>query len=107
VISSTLQQQVISILQPYEPIRIGVFGSYARGENTSDSDLDILIKFKKQMGLLKFVEVQQELSEKLDIEVDLVTENSLKNPRLKKYIQQDLITIYEWKRTTLFILTTF
>jgi len=95
VISSTLQQQVISILQPYEPIRIGIFGSYARGENKSDSDLDILIKFKNQMGLLKFVEVQQELSEKLEIEVDLVTENSLKNPRLKKYIQQDLITIYK------------
>lgn len=95
MISSTLQQQVISILQPYEPIRIGIFGSYARGENKSDSDLDILIKFKNQMGLLKFVEVQQELSEKLEIEVDLVTENSLKNPRLKKYIQQDLITIYK------------
>ena len=91
----TLKSRVIDYLAPYQPNRISIFGSYARGEERKDSDLDILIKFKERVSLLKLVQIQQELSEKLGIPVDLVTENSIKNPRLKKYIEQDLITIYE------------
>jgi len=59
------------------------------------SDLDILIKFNDRISLLKLVQIEQELSDKLGIEIDLVTENSLKNARLKAYIEQDLITIYQ------------
>ena len=55
----------------------------------------ILIKFKYRIGLLKLVQIEQEISDKLGIPIDLVTENSLKNQRLKKYIEKDLITIYE------------
>ena len=83
------------MLQPYHPARIGIFGSYARGENKAGSDLVILIKFKYRIGLLKLVQIEQEISDKLGIPIDLVTENSLKNQRLKKYIEKDLITIYE------------
>ncbi len=81
-------------LLPYHPARISVFGSFARGENNKDSDLDILIKFKDRISLLKLVQIEQELSDMLGIPIDLVTENSLKNPRLKKSIERDLITIY-------------
>ena len=95
-----LQTNLILYLLPYHPARIGVFGSFARGENKKGSDLDILIKFRDRISLLKLVQIEQELSDKLGIPIDLVTENSLKNPRLKKYIQKDLITIYEWKKTT-------
>lgn len=90
-----LKTRVIDLLAPYQPNRISIFGSYARGEERKGSDLDILIKFKERVSLLELVQIQQELSEKLGIPVDLVTENSIKNPRLKKYIEQDLITIYE------------
>ncbi len=38
-----LQTRLISHLLSYQPLRVGVFGSYARGEQTRDSDLDILI----------------------------------------------------------------
>lgn len=65
------------------------------GEKKQNSDLDILISFKERIGLLKLVQIEQELSDKLGIAVDLVTENALKNQRLKKAIRQDLITIYE------------
>ena len=94
MLDTKLRDQVIALLEPYEPLRIGVFGSFARGENTKESDLDILISFKSQVGLLKLVQIQQELGDRLGIEVDLVTENSLKNPRLKEYIHQDLIIIF-------------
>ena len=90
-----LQAKLLFFLLPYHPARIGVFGSFARGENQKGSDLDILIQFKERVGLLKLVQIEQELTDKLGIPIDLVTENSLKNPRLKKYIEKDLITIYE------------
>ena len=95
MIDNQIQNQVINTLLPYEPFRIGVFGSYARGENNENSDLDILISFKRKISLLKLVQIQQELSDKLGIKVDLVTENGLKNPRLKNYIKKDLISIYQ------------
>ena len=93
MLSKQLQHQLIKLLTPYRPERIGVFGSFARGENKQGSDLDILIQFQEAIGLLELVQIEQELSDKLGVKVDLVTEGSLKNPRLKKYIHNDLITI--------------
>ena len=90
-----LQTKLLSLLQPYHPARIGIFGSFARGENTEGSDLDILIKFKHRISLLRLVQIEQEISDALGIPIDLITENSLKNPRLKKYIEKDRIAIYE------------
>lgn len=98
-----LQAKLIHYLLPYHPARISVFGSFARGDNKKGSDLDVLIKFKDRISLLKLVQIEQELSDKLGIPIDLVTENSLKNPRLKQYINNELITIYEWEKTTAFI----
>lgn len=89
-----LQAKLLHYLLPHHPARIGIFGSFARGENKKGSDLDILIQFKDRISLLKLVQIEQELSDKLGIPVDLVTENSLKNPRLREYIEKDLITIY-------------
>jgi len=90
-----LRASLLHYLLPYHPVRIGIFGSYARGENRKGSDLDILIKFKEKISLLKLVQIEQELTDKIGIPIDLVTENSLKNPLLKQYIEKDLITIYE------------
>jgi predicted nucleotidyltransferase len=95
MLSQQLQNSLLKFLQPYQPARISIFGSYARGEQKPTSDLDILIRFKNGISLLKLVQIQQELSDQLGISVDLVTENSLKNLRLKNYIEKDLITIYE------------
>lgn len=89
-----LQDRVLTHLLPYRPLRVGIFGSYARGEQNQESDLDILVQFKETISLLKLVQIEQALSDALGMPIDLVTENSIKNPRLKKYIEQDLITIY-------------
>lgn len=97
MISQKVKEKVLNSLIPLEPKKIGIFGSYARGENLEESDLDILVSFKKSIGLLKFVQIQQKLSDDLGIKVDLVSENGLRNPRLKEYIFQDLINIYDEK----------
>src|SRR3989338_2634095 len=55
----------------------GVFGSRARGEETNDSDIDILVRFKRPMSLSQFVRLKKTLCEKLKMPVDLLTNQSL------------------------------
>jgi len=86
---------IINYLKPYSPERIGIFGSFARREQTATSDIDILVKFRKTISLLELVKIHRELSQILGREVDLVTESSLKNERLKNYIYKDLKVIFE------------
>jgi predicted nucleotidyltransferase len=86
---------IIDYLRPYGPERIGIFGSYARREETPKSDIDILVKFKETLSLLDLAKIHRELSQILGKDVDLVTESSLKNERLKKYIYNDLEIIFE------------
>lgn len=92
---AALQDKIIQYLLPYHPARVSIFGSFARGEHKKGSDLDILIKFNDRISLIKLVQIEQELSDKLGMPIDLVTENSLKNPRLRAYIERGLITIYQ------------
>jgi uncharacterized protein len=90
-----INRSIITYLQPFSPERIGIFGSFARGEETPDSDIDVLVKFKKTISLLDLVRIHRELSKILGREVDLVTESSVKNEKLKKYIYTDLKVIFE------------
>ena len=71
----------------------GVFGSRARGEETNGSDIDILVRFKNPTSLSKFARLKKTLHEKLQIPVDLVTEQSL-SPYLKDKAFKDMQTIY-------------
>lgn len=92
MISAAQQEVIKQTAEKLNPSLIGVFGSYARGDQESESDLDLLIDFHSQVNLLDIIGLEQELSEILEIKVDLVTVNSVNN-RLKPYIQQDLIRI--------------
>ncbi len=86
---------IINILQEYNPVRIGIFGSYARNENRQSSDIDILVKFKSTISLLQLVHVERMISQKLGIKVDLVTEGAIKNKIVKENIEKDLQIIYQ------------
>ena len=90
-----INTSIINYLMPYGPEKIGLFGSYARGEDNPESDIDILVKFKRTPTLLDMVKIHNELSLQIGKKIDLVTEPSLKNERLKRYILKDLQIIYE------------
>nr|WP_240911828.1 nucleotidyltransferase family protein [Thermococcus sp. M36] len=57
---------------------IEVFGSYARGEQREDSDLDLLVEFEEPVGLLTISMLQVYLSDLLGIEVDVIPKDSLR-----------------------------
>lgn len=80
---------IISITRPYDPVSIGVFGSWARGEQHSTSDLDLLIDFKGVVNLLDLIGLEQELSEHLGLKVDLVTMRAL-NDQIRPYVEKDI-----------------
>jgi predicted nucleotidyltransferase len=58
-------------------------------------DIDILVRFKSTLSLLQLVHVENLMSQKLGIQVDLVTEGAVKNRILKESIQQDLQIIFQ------------
>ncbi|NBD31492.1 MAG: nucleotidyltransferase [Cyanobacteria bacterium] len=80
------------IKEQYQIKEMGIFGSYVRGENHENSDIDILIEFSPdiEFGLLTFCQLENKLSEKLGKKVDLVTKDGLK-PRLGEDILKEVV----------------
>jgi len=85
-----LGQQKPKLAAQYAVKELGIFGSYVRGEQQPDSDLDILIDFDEYPSLLEFIGLEQSLSEQLDLPVDLVMKSDLK-PRLRQRILQEVV----------------
>jgi predicted nucleotidyltransferase len=83
---------IINTTNKVKPSLVAIFGSYARGEENEQSDIDILIDFEKKVDFLELIGLEQELSELLGIKVDLVTLRSV-NTSLKTYIESDLIRL--------------
>jgi len=95
MMNTNIKNIIIRSLQEYEPVMIGVFGSYARNENHESSDIDILVKFKSTLSLLQLVHLERLMSEELGIKVDLVTEGAIKNNIVKENIAKDLQIIFQ------------
>jgi predicted nucleotidyltransferase len=70
---------------------IAIFGSFSRGHQNSESDLDILVEFEKPIGI-EFIDLAEELENILSIKVDLVSKNGIK-PDYYQNIKTDLIYV--------------
>jgi len=95
MIDSAKNKIIVDYLQQYNPVKIGIFGSYAREENRPDSDLDILINLNTTISLFQLVRFERELSELLGVKVDLVSDGAIKNQKLRNYIEADLKIIFQ------------
>ena len=76
----------------YNVHSLGVFGSYVRGEAKPDSDLDVLVEYSTPPTLFEYVRLQNELSDRLGVRVDLVMKSALK-PVLGERILEELIYV--------------
>lgn len=95
---SDLRMKVAPVLRPYAR-RISVFGSYARGDATEQSDIDLLVALKPAgrrppLGLFGVIRLEKELEQKLGRSVDLVTEEGI-SPRIKTSVEREKVVLYE------------
>ena len=93
-IISILKEHKAEVKEKYGVKEIGIFGSYVSGEYKEKSDLDILVEFEEdaKIGLLKFVNLENYLSDLIGVKVDLVEKSALK-PRIGKNILREVITL--------------
>jgi predicted nucleotidyltransferase len=88
-----IHNKIIDYLIRYKPNRIGVFGSFARGEDKPASDIDILVDFSGKVTLFDLGGIKYDLSHLLKRPVDIVTERGLSS-RLRESVYKDLQIIY-------------
>ena len=93
-IKSTLAKHKEELRQKYKIKEIGIFGSYVRGEQKKQSDIDILVEFEESanLSLLDFIGIENYLSDFLGIKVDLVEKHTLK-PRIGKHVLEEVVNI--------------
>ena len=72
---------------------LGLFGSYARGEQKDASDVDLLVRFTSPVGYFTLVDIQNLLESYFKREVDLVTENAL-SKYMRPKILEEVQTLY-------------
>jgi hypothetical protein len=96
---SDLREKILPVLLPCGVKRISLFGSVVRGEDTPESDLDILVALKSPeerppLGLFKWIDLEEELSRRLGRIVELVTEDGV-SPYIRPYIEREKVILYE------------
>lgn len=87
-----IKKKALPILKEAGVTRSSLFGSYVRGEEKENSDIDMLVEVPKGTGLFAFVGLQRKLAEALGKKVDLVTYKSL-HPLLRDKILNEQISI--------------
>lgn len=90
-IKNTLTKHKEKLKQNYKVKKIGIFGSYARGEQKETSDVDVLVEFEEPVGFA-FIHLADSLEELLGLKVDLTTKDAIK-PNRWKYIKDDLVYV--------------
>ena len=87
-ILETLKFNKQMLIEKYGLSILAVFGSYGRGQENQNSEVDILVDFKKPIGV-EFIDLAEELENILKLKVDLVSKNGLK-PQYFEVIEKDL-----------------
>jgi len=95
-----IREKVVPIIErdSIELDRVIVFGSYAKGKNTANSDLDIFVDGRLRYDPNALVDTEQRISDELSIPVDLITRNALANSvikdKLEQAIERDGVLLY-------------
>lgn len=87
-----IKRKITPILKEEGVTRAALFGSVVRGEDTKESDIDVLVDVPRGTGLFEFIDLQHKLQEALGKKVDLVTFKSI-HPLLKESILNEQVPI--------------
>lgn len=92
-LSSDKAEELLDICRQNDISSLELFGSYARGQQTQDSDLDLLVTFSKRKSLIDHIRTEKAFESLLGKKVDLVTERSL-SPYIAPMIKKDVMRLY-------------
>ena len=90
-ILKTLTEDKAKLQKEFKVGKMALFGSYARGDQRADSDVDILVEVDPSIGL-DFVTLAERIEQMLGVSVDLVSSRAV-TPRAMKYIEPELIYV--------------
>lgn len=90
-IKSKLQNHKEVLFSNYPLKSLAIFGSFSRNDNHQDSDVDLLVDFSEPIGI-RFIDLADEIESMLNISVDLVSRNGIKE-KYYKAIEDDLIHV--------------
>jgi len=91
-IKSIINEHRRELEERFKVKSIAIFGSYVRGEQSSKSDIDILVTFNKSVSLLHIVSLENYLSDILEIKVDVVPAKNVR-AELKEVILREAVSI--------------
>jgi len=91
-IQKILSEHKKELYEKYKIKEIGIFGSFVRGEQSKESDIDIVVEFEEVPGLIKFIEIEEYLSKLLGRKVDLVRKPAIRE-ELKDKILKEVVYI--------------
>jgi len=93
----SIKSKILPVLKKHRVLRSSLFGSFVSGEQTKNSDIDILVHLPDGSTLFDLIDLKQELGTKLGREVDVLTFNSI-HPLLKKEIMKNQFPIYTYEK---------
>lgn len=89
-----IQKNIVEFLKARNAKKIGLFGSFARNEETEKSDIDVLVSFREGVNFFDLVGMELDLSDLVGKKIDLVEEEGI-NKRLKPSVERDLQILYQ------------
>ena len=91
-IRETIHKNRKNFFRKFKIKKLAVFGSFVRGEQKRDSDVDVLVEFSEPVDFFTFLDLEEYLSKLLRRKVDLVSKKALK-PRIGKFILQEMVPV--------------
>jgi len=91
-IKAVLERRKPEIQRKFKVKEIGIFGSYTKGKQKENSDVDILVEFSEPVGLFEFMDLEEYLQSLFGVKVDLVSRKALK-PHIGERILREVIYI--------------
>jgi len=88
-----IKETITPILQRYGVIKAAIFGSLAKGETKTASDVDILVEIKSDISLLDFIGIKLEIEEAIKMKVDLVEYDTIKSIIKEKILAEQVVIL--------------
>ena len=90
-----IRAKIRPICEKYKVEKVWLFGSYARGEATEDSDVDLYAQIDRRMRLLDLIAFRQDVEESLAKPVDMITRIPTEYQIFAKYVEREKVLLYE------------